>query len=704
MSIQTHYRSCNLCEAICGLEIQTDNGSIVDIKGDAQDPLSRGHICPKAFALKDLHEDPDRLHYPIRKTDSGWQQISWKDALDDIAEKLCSIQDKYGQNAVGIYLGNPNVHNLGSMSLMPMMIKSLKTKNKFSATSVDQLPHMFASYFMFGHQFLIPIPDIDRTKYMLILGANPLVSNGSLMTVPDVRNRLKNIMNKGGKVVVIDPRKTETARIASDHCFIQPGADVYFLLSILYQIINVHKMSPGRLAEFTHNLDELESIVKSFPPEATAHITGIDAETVKTIAAEFCNAESAVCYGRTGVCTQEFGGTVHWLINVINIVTGNFDREGGAMFTSPAVDILQQPSSIGHFDVWRSRVKNLPEFGGELPAVTLADEILTDGDGQIKAMLTVAGNPVLSVPNGGKLDPALESLDFMVSIDFYVNETTRHADIILPPVHNLLTSHYDLIFHTLAVRNTANYSKPLFKKNPGSKFDWEIYLDLAYRISKIRKRPINKMMYYMSKMFGPEWLIAAGLKRGSSKLSLNKLKKNPHGIDLGPLQPSFPHRLFTKDKKINLLPKILVGDLKRVQETMANRPSMNGKLTLIGRRQLRSNNSWMHNCDSLMSGRNRFNVLLNHSDAEKRQIQDGQNVRVSSPHFQFDLKAKLTDEMMPGVISIPHGWGHDSDGIQLSTASAQPGGNINNLASGENIDLLTGNADVHLRDIDISLI
>jgi anaerobic selenocysteine-containing dehydrogenase len=588
------------------------------------------------------------------------------------------------------------------MSLMPMLIKQINTKNKFSATSVDQLPHMFAAYFMFGHQLLIPIPDIDRTKYMLILGANPLVSNGSLMTVPDVRNRLKNIMDKGGKVVVIDPRKTETAKIASDHCFIKPGTDVYFLLSILYQIINVHKISPGRLTEFTHSLDELEAIVKPFSPDATADITKIDADTVKTIAADFCNAESAVCYGRIGVCTQEFGGTVHWLINVINIVTGNFDREGGAMFTSPAVDILKRPTSIGHFDVWRSRVKNLPEFGGELPAVTLADEILTEGDGQIKAMLTIAGNPVLSVPNGGKLDPALDNLDFMVSIDFYVNETTRHADIILPPVHNLFSSHYDLIFHTLAVRNTANYSKPLFKKDPGTKLDWEIYLDLAQRISKIRKRPLNKMMYYMSKLFGPEWIINAGLKRGTSKLSLSKLKQNPHGIDLGPLKPTFPNRLFTKDKKINLMPEILVGDLKRVQETKNDRS--NGKLTLIGRRQLRSNNSWMHNCESLMSGRNRFNVIINQTDAEKRKIQDGQQVRVSSKHFQFNLTAKLTDDIIPGVISIPHGWGHDTDGIHLSTASAQPGGNINNLASGERIDMLTGNADLHVRDIEISLL
>ena len=699
---QTHYRNCNLCEAICGLEIQTENDSIKSIKADDKNPLSRGHICPKAFALKDLHEDPDRLQHPVRKTDNGWQKISWKEALDEVASKLCSIQEKYGQNSVGIYLGNPNVHNLGSMSIMPLLIKSIKTKNKFSATSVDQLPHQFAAHFMFGHHFMIPIPDIDRTNYMLILGANPLVSNGSLMTVPDVRNRLNKIMNNGGKVVVIDPRKTETAKIASEHCFIQPGTDVYLLLSILYQIINVHGVSPGRLEEFTIGLDELDSIVKPYSPESTAHITGINAENVKKIAADLCNAEAAVCYGRIGVCTQEFGGLSHWLINVINIVTGNFDREGGAMFTTPAVDILQPPSSKGHFDLWRSRVKNLPEFGSEFPAVTIADEITTEGDGQIRAMMTIAGNPVLSVPNGGKLDSALKSLDFMVSIDFYVNETTRHADIILPPVHNLLTSHYDLIFHVLAVRNTAQYAKPIFKKPDDTKFDWEIYLDLAKRISKKRKRPLNKMMYYMSRLFGTEWIIKAGLKRGSSSLSFKALLKNPHGVDLGPLRPSLPERLFTSDKKIHLLPDILVKDLTRVHETMSERTI--SKLTLIGRRQLRSNNSWMHNCASLMSGRDRFNVLMNKEDAEKRQIQDGQHVRVSSPDFHIDLPVKISDEMMPGVISIPHGWGHNSDGIQLSTASKYPGGNLNNLANGEKIDMLTGTADVHIRNIEITLL
>ena len=699
---QTHYRNCNLCEAICGLEIQTENDSIKSIKADDKNPLSRGHICPKAFALKDLHEDPDRLQHPVRKTDNGWQKISWKEALDEVASKLCSIQEKYGQNSVGIYLGNPNVHNLGSMSIMPLLIKSIKTKNKFSATSVDQLPHQFAAHFMFGHHFMIPIPDIDRTNYMLILGANPLVSNGSLMTVPDVRNRLNKIMNNGGKVVVIDPRKTETAKIASEHCFIQPGTDVYLLLSILYQIINVHGVSPGRLEEFTIGLDELDSIVKPYSPESTAHITRINAENVKKIAADLCNAEAAVCYGRIGVCTQEFGGLSHWLINVINIVTGNFDREGGAMFTTPAVDILQPPSSKGHFDLWRSRVKNLPEFGSEFPAVTIADEITTEGDGQIRAMMTIAGNPVLSVPNGGKLDSALKSLDFMVSIDFYINETTKHADIILPPLHNLYSSHYDLIFHVLAVRNTAQYAKPIFKKPDDTKFDWEIYLDLAKRISKKRKRPLNKMMYYMSRLFGTEWIIKAGLKRGSSSLSFKALLKNPHGVDLGPLRPSLPERLFTSDKKIHLLPDILVKDLTRVHETMSERTI--SKLTLIGRRQLRSNNSWMHNCASLMSGRDRFNVLMNKEDAEKRQIQDGQHVRVSSPDFHIDLPVKISDEMMPGVISIPHGWGHNSDGIQLSTASKYPGGNLNNLANGEKIDMLTGTADVHIRNIEITLL
>ncbi len=698
---RVHYRSCNLCEAICGLEITTDGDSILEIKGDEKDPFSRGHLCPKAFALKDIYEDPDRLKTPVRKTNDGWEKISWKEAFDKVAEKICTLQDEYGLNTVATYQGNPNVHNLGSMTFGPTLLRQIKSRNRFSATSADQLPHMFAAYFMFGHQLLLPIPDIDRTQYMLMLGANPVVSNGSIMTAPGVRDRLNKIKNRGGKVVVIDPRRTETAKLATEHHFIRPGTDVYFLLSILYEILQNHGIRLGRVEGYINGTEHLQTIVESFAPELTAEITGIDAKTVKAIAGEFYEAESAVCYGRLGVSAQEFGGAVHWAMNMINIVTGNLDAEGGAMFPLPAVDVLKTPGMNGHYNVWQSRLKQYPEFGSELPVVALADEILTDGEGKIRSLITIAGNPVISVPNGGNMEKALKALDFMVSIDYYLNETTCHADIILPPVFNLNTAHYDLILHAFGVRNTAKYSKAVFKKESNEKFDWEIFQEIAQRIAKKRNRSSGGLKSILSKMFGPAWLIEVGLRSGPYTLSLRKLKKNPHGVDLGPLKPQLPGRLFTQDKKIHIAPEIFMNDLKRIRERMKSFIENRELFILIGRRHLRSNNSWMHNCPSLMTGKERFNMLVNPVDAEKKNIKEGQRITIKSDQFQFEVTASITEDISTGVVSIPHGWGHTHEEIQLTTASKFPGGNINQLAIGNKRDILSGNADFHVRNIDI---
>ena len=457
-NFQTHYRTCNLCEAMCGLVITTQNEQIQTIVCDEKDPLSHGHICPKALAYKDLHEDSDRLKFPVKKTNSGWEQISWENALDEIADKLVNIQKIYGNNAVGVYQGNPSVHNYGTLLYGPTFFSSLRTRNKFSASTVDQIPHQFAAYQMLGHQLLVPIPDIDRTQYMIILGGNPLVSNGSLMTAPDIRNRLKAIQSRDGKFVVIDPRRTETAKLADEHCFIQPGTDVYFLIGIIQEIIKNGWIKQGHLDSVTKNLDEFLTSIPDIELETISSITGISSANIQQIAKEFSQAESAVCYGRMGACTQKFGGTVHWLINMVNIITGNFDAPGGAMFTSPAFDTLGNSQTKGHYNKGQSRVRNLPEFAGEYPAVTMADEMLVKGEGQIRAMVTSAGNPILSVPGGEKLDLAFSGLEFMVSIDFYINETTRHADIILPPAFNLNGPHFDVVFNIFAVRDVVKYS------------------------------------------------------------------------------------------------------------------------------------------------------------------------------------------------------------------------------------------------------
>ncbi len=700
-----HYRSCNLCEAICGIEITRQADDRLKICGDKDDPFSRGYVCPKAVALQDIHYDNDRLRYPVRRVGHEWQRIGWQEAFAEVSRNLKRINAQYGRSSIATYLGNPTVHNYGAILFAPGLIRSLKTRNRFSATSLDQLAHHLAAYLMFGHQLLLPVPDVDRTDFFLILGANPAVSNGSMMTAPGMALRLQDIRRRGGKVVLIDPRENETARLADRHLFIRPGTDVLLLLALLHVLFDENLIRLGALGSFTDGVETIRAFARDFPPERSAPITGIDATQTRDLAREFAAAESAVCYGRIGVSTQEFGGVCQWLINVLNIVTGNLDRPGGAMFPLPAFDPLSAPQSIaprGSFGRWRSRVRQLPAISGELPVVALAEEILTEGAGQVKALVTLAGNPVLSAPNGRELDRAFASLEFMVSIDCYLNETTRHAHIILPPTSSLERNHYDLAFHLLAVRNTAKFSPALFNPPAGALHDWEILLELQTRIEHDNLFGRAKRGF-IKRFFNPERLLALGLRFGpyggglnpfAEGLTLRKVRRAVHGIDLGPLMPCLPGRLRTPGKRIELAPELLVKDVERVKtKFFASAPHhANGELLLIGRRQLRGNNSWMHNSRRLVKGKPQCTILMHPSDAAQRKLAPGQEVVVRSRVGTVVLPLEISAEMMPGVVSIPHGWGHDRPGINLETAQQHAGQSINDLTDEQNIDALCGTA------------
>jgi anaerobic selenocysteine-containing dehydrogenase len=714
----THYRNCNLCEAICGIEITVEDNNRLDIRGDHDDPFSKGYICPKAVALQDFHFDQDRLRQPVRRSSSGWEQIGWDEAFDEVTQNLKRIATKYGRNSTATYLGNPTVHNYGALLFAPDFLRSLKTRNRFSATSVDQLAHHLASYMMFGHQLLLPVPDLDRTKHFLILGANPAVSNGSMMTAPGMSRRLKEIRERGGKVILIDPRFNETARLANQHLFIRPGADVFLLLALLNVLFAEGLTRLGHLESFTSDVDTVRKLVTEFTPERVSPITGIESEQIRLLAREFAGAESAVCYGRIGVSTQEFGAVCQWLINVLNIVTGNLDHEGGAMFTLPAFDPITSPESLaprGGYARWRSRVRKLPEFGGELPVVALAEEILTEGQGQIKAFVTLAGNPVLSTPNGRELDRALESLEFMVSIDPYINETSRHANIILPPTSPLERNHYDVAFHLLAVRNIAKFSPALFERPANTRHDWEILLELQTRMEPqgLRNRVRGQLR---RKLFGPERILDLGIRFGpygakfnplSKGLTLKRVRQSVHGIDLGPMTSCLRGRLRTADKKIHLAPEVFVQDLERVRARFGELASehLNGNLLLIGRRQLRSNNSWMHNSERLVKGnpaKPQCSVLMHPSDAAQRDLQQWQEVQIQSKVGTITLPVEISDEIMPGVVSIPHGWGHDRNGSQLSIARQHAGASINDLTDTSVIDAVCGTAAFNGIPVSIS--
>jgi anaerobic selenocysteine-containing dehydrogenase len=714
-----HYRTCNICEAICGIEIEVQPFQRLNIRGDKDDVFSHGYICPKAVALQDIHYDKDRLKHPVRRTATGWQRISWDEAFTAVTENLKRIRAQHGRNSLATYLGNPTVHNYGALLFAPGFIRSLRTRNRFSATSVDQLAHHLASYMMFGNQLLLPVPDVDRTDFFLILGANPAVSNGSMMTAPGMSRRLEAIRRRGGKVVLIDPRQNETARLATEHLFIRPGTDVLFLLALLHVIFDERLTQLDQLASFTKGADQVAHLVAQFPPERVASTTRIPADQVRRLAREFATAKSAACYGRIGISTQEFGGLCQWLINVLNIVTGNFDRPGGAMFPLPAFDPLWAPESVsprGSFGRWHSRVRKLPEFAGELPVAVLAEEILTEGPGQIKGLVTFAGNLVLSAPNGRMLDRAFSKLDFMVSIDFYINETTRHAHIILPPTNSLERSHYDLAFHLLAVRNTAKYSPPLFKPDRDTRHDWEILAELQSRMNTngaLGRLVRNVRNKFIKQFFGPERILDLGLRFGpygtgfkpSAKgLTLRKLKQAPHGIDLGPLTPCLPGRLRTADKCIQLAPEIFVKDVERARIKFldATTADSNGHLLLIGRRQLRSNNSWLHNSERMVKGKQRCTILMNPNDAADRDLITGQNVLVRSRVGEIVLPVEVSEEIMPGVVSIPHGWGHDRSGNRLEVAQQHAGASINDLTDNQAIDALCGTAAFNATPVTVT--
>lgn len=672
---ETHFRTCNLCEAMCGLKISLENNVVIKIEGDKEDTFSRGHICPKAAALKDVYEDPDRLKRPLKKTEDGkWQEISWEEGYQLAIENIKRVQTTYGNNAVGIYQGNPSVHNLGTMLFASDFFKKLDTKNNFTATSTDQLPHHFASWLMFGHPLLVPIPDIDRTDFMVIIGGNPLASNGSMMSVPDVGNRLKAIQERGGKFVVIDPRRTETAQKASQHLYIRPSTDAFLLLALLHEIL---KTKPSETPEITI----LKEITAAYSPTSVASITGISAADIEALAHEFTTAKSAVCYGRMGVSVQTFGGLCQWLINVLNVVTGNLDRKGGAMFTLPAIDLVGNAKPRNRFKRWNSRVRNLPEFIGELPVVCLAEEIMTEGEGQIKLMITSCGNPVLSIPNGKQLETAFEKLDYMISFDIYLNETTRHANLILPPATGLETSHYDLTFHHLAVRNTTKYSAALFPKTEGAKYDWEIFQELK-----------NLFLNENNDLVTPEMKLDLALRFGPYKLTLDEVKNAPHGIDLGELKSQFPARLATENKEINLCPEPFLEDMKRLKAWKNTFSEAENTFWLIGRRHLRDNNSWLHNSEKLMKGKNRCTLLMHPNDAFEQNLEENTNVKVISRVGEVMLPIEFSENMMRGVVSMPHGYGHNRKGVQLGTATQYSGVSINDLTDETLTDELTGNA------------
>ncbi|OXS33240.1 molybdopterin oxidoreductase family protein [Streptomyces sp. XY006] len=731
-------RICPLCEATCGLTLTIEGTRVTHARGDRDDVFSKGFICPKGASFGAVDSDPDRLRTPLVRRDGELREATWEEAFDAVAAGIRPVVERHGPHAVGVVLGNPNVHTMAGGLYPPLLLAGLGTRSVFTASTVDQMPKHVSSGLLYGDANAIPVPDLDRTDHLLLIGANPLESNGSLCTAPDFPGKLKALKARGGTLVVIDPRRTRTARLADRHIAVRPGTDALLLAAMARVLFDEGLIEPTPHVE---GVEELSAALRDFTPEAVAGACDVDAGLIRTLARDLAAAPTAAVYGRIGSCTVPHGTLASWLVDVLNILTGNLDRPGGALFPQAATDRTPRPAGPGRgfaLGRWHSRVSRHPEAKGELPLSALAEEIdtATEEGEPVRALIAVAANPVLSAPDGDRLDKALASLDFMVSVDPYLNETSRHAHVVLPPPPPAQSPHHDFAFNTLAVRNQVRYTRPAVPLEPGRMAETEILARLILAVtgmhgadpgavddmvigqtlgkavteahSPVHGRDPRELAALLTGVDGPERRLDLMLRLGPygdgfgatpDGLTLEKLLAHPHGIDLGPLRPRLPQPLKTRSGRVELLPGPIAADLPRLRAALAESPE---GLVLVGRRHLRSNNSWMHNVPALTGGSNRCTLHINPEDAERLGVEDGAPVRVRGAGGEVTAPAEVTDAIRRGVVSLPHGWGHDRPGTRLSHASADPGVNVNQLLDGRALDPLSGNAVLNGVPVDVA--
>ncbi|MEG8184252.1 molybdopterin-dependent oxidoreductase [Nocardia terpenica] len=709
MGATTIARQCTLCEAHCGILVTVEGDRVTRIEGNPDDVLSGGYICPKATAMGGLHHDPDRLRTPVRRVGDSFEPIGWDEAFTEIGRRLREVRREHGRNAIGMYLGNPAAHSSSVMYAVLLRI-ALLTRNFFTASSIDQFPQEFVAWRMFGNNVLMPIADIDRTDRLVILGANPAVSNGSITTMPNAKQRIRNVRRRSGKVVVIDPRRTETARLADEHIAVAPGGDVYLLLAVLHVLVTENLCDETVMRVPSTGWERLRELVADATPEQLAPHAGVAADAIRRFAREHAAAPSAVLYARVGVSQQVHGTLTHWLVNTINAVTGNLDRPGGQMFATPPIDAARFAKYLPMgYGAWTDRTGTYRSFRTELPVAALADDILAEGEGRIRAMITYAGNPVLSTPQRGRLDVALESLDFYVAVDMYVTETTRHADIILPPISPLEREEVDVLFSMFSVRNNLRYDARVFEPPADGLEDWQILARLTTEVAILPARRLtagvlNRLFRWASPMRVATLGVATGphgvLRRGAKGLTVAKARAAAGGIDLGPLQPRLRSLIGTKRREVQLVPKDFATAARAVLDDARHgraitAPSDGYDLKLIGRRHLRSNNSWLHNVPAMVKGRDRCTALMHPADAAERGLTDGAPVTVTSRTGSIVVSLEVDDDIRRGTIAIPHGWGHREPGVGWSVAAALPGANVNLLHDPSLTDTFSGAAAVN---------
>ncbi|HZR81035.1 MAG TPA: molybdopterin-dependent oxidoreductase [Candidatus Binatia bacterium] len=705
----TVLRSCNLCEAGCGLKFEVEGSEILSVAPDHDDPQSRGYVCPKGLAIADVHRDPDRLRRPVRRAaDGSFHEISWDEAFELAGARLREIRSRHGADAIAAYFGNPLVHNYSGIIMAGSLLNALGTKNRTSAGSQDTSPRFAASHHLYGSTLVAPVPDLDHTDYFLCIGANPAVSQGSAMVTPDVKSRLRDVRARGGKVVVVDPRASETAKLADEHVFIRPGGDAAFVLSLLQALVASGEADVNALRDSATGWEDVEPRLAPFSPEATAGLTRVDPETTRRIARELAVAARSVVYTRVGTCNNAWGTLATWANDVLNLALGSLGAPGGAMFPEPALDgsqFVRLGGMNGHAR-WRSRVRGLPETGCDLPASILAEEMETPGDGQVRALVTIAGNPVLSTPNGRRLERALGQLEFMVSVDLYVNETTRHADVILPPSWSLAEDHSEPLTPSFSLRNHVRWCAPVVPRAEGELADWQILLRLSEQLGggPFGRKWLDRgarVARALGWRYDPERALDLLLRIGPhgdrflpwrDGLRLAKVKASPYGVDLGPARPGFRHRVQHADGKVHLAagPFFEAMEALGAEVERARGRSANGELLLIGRRELRSNNSWMHNVPALVAGRERCVLLVHPTDAARAGLRDSQPALLESRVHSGVVPVRVTEDIMPGVVSLPHGWGHAASAPWQSTAGSHAGVSANDFTDDARVEGVVG--------------
>ncbi|MET9436576.1 molybdopterin oxidoreductase family protein [Streptomyces sp. NPDC006551] len=728
--MSTALRICPLCEATCGLTLTLEGSRVTGARGDRDDVFSQGFICPKGASFGEVDADPDRLKGPLVRENGALREATWAEAFDIIAARIRPLVEEYGPNAVGIVLGNPNVHTMAGALYPPLLLGALGTRNLFTASTLDQMPKHVSSGLLFGDPFAVPVPDLDRTAHLLMLGANPLESNGSLCTAPDFPGKLKALRKRGGTLTVVDPRRTRTAALADRHLAIRPGADALFLAALTHTLFEEGLTDLGALDGHVEGVEDVRAAVREFTPEAVAAACDLDAATIRTVARELAAAPSAAVYGRIGSSTVAYGTLASWLVDVLNILTGNLDRPGGALFPLSATAPASRPAGPGKgfaLGRWRSRVSGHPEVKGEFPMAALAEEIETEGEGRIRAVITIAANPVLSAPDGRRLDAALGALDLMVAVDPYLNETSRHADVVLPPPPPSQSAHFDFAFNGFAVRNQVRYTPAAVPLEEGRMDECEIHARLILAVSGMHGAPpsavddlaidtalaravtqehsplfggdARELAGLLQGRTGPERRLDMMLRLGPYDLVLDDVRQAPHGIDLGALKPRVPQLLKTRSGRVELLPEPLAADLPRLRAALDAEPD---GLVLVGRRHLRSNNSWLHNVPSLNGGSNRCTLQVHPRDADRLGLADGKPARITAEGGALDVEVEITDTVRTGVVSLPHGWGHDRPGTRLAVAAARPGVNVNQLLDGSRLDPLSGTAVLNGFPVDVS--